>query len=83
MRYEAEPVNIHSCQPSAFGGRRWRRVLGDCSEGVTPVPIPNTEVKPLSPDMPAQMRGRVGHCPDKNQSPWLATADQGLLVFCC
>ena len=24
--------------------------MGDCSEGVTPVPIPNTEVKPLSPD---------------------------------
>jgi hypothetical protein len=26
------------------------RVLGDCSEGVPPVPIPNTEVKPFSPD---------------------------------
>ena len=25
-------------------------ILGGCSEGVTPVPIPNTEVKPLSPD---------------------------------
>ena len=25
-------------------------VLGGRSEGVTPVPIPNTEVKPLSPD---------------------------------
>ena len=24
--------------------------LGDSSEGVTPVPIPNTEVKPLSAD---------------------------------
>ena len=27
-----------------------QRILGDSSEGVTPVPIPNTEVKPLSPD---------------------------------
>jgi hypothetical protein len=26
------------------------KLLGDFSEGVTPVPIPNTEVKPLSPD---------------------------------
>ena len=26
------------------------KLLGDYSEGVTPVPIPNTEVKPLSPD---------------------------------
>ena len=25
-------------------------ILGDPSEGVPPVPIPNTEVKPLSPD---------------------------------
>ncbi len=25
-------------------------LLGDCSEGVTPVPIPNTVVKPFSPD---------------------------------
>ena len=30
----------------------WRLplLLGDCSEGVPPVPIPNTEVKPFSPD---------------------------------
>src|SRR5579862_4417080 len=26
------------------------QVLGDCSERDPPVPIPNTEVKPLSPD---------------------------------
>ena len=25
-------------------------ILGDSSEGVPPVPIPNTEVKPFSPD---------------------------------
>src|SRR2546421_1872905 len=28
----------------------FERVLGDRSEGDPPVPIPNTEVKPLSPD---------------------------------
>jgi hypothetical protein len=27
-----------------------KQVLGDPSEGVPPVPIPNTEVKPFSPD---------------------------------
>src|SRR5246127_2281969 len=27
-----------------------QQVLGDCSERDPPVPIPNTEVKPLSPD---------------------------------
>ena len=32
-------------------------ILGDCSEGVTPVPIPNTEVKPLSPDGTARASG--------------------------
>jgi hypothetical protein len=26
------------------------QTLGECSEGVPPVPIPNTEVKPFSPD---------------------------------
>lgn len=35
------PVNINS---------KLIRVLGDHSERVTPVPIPNTAVKPLSPD---------------------------------
>ena len=46
-----------SGQPSAFGseGRGlvaegYRSLLGDCSEGGTPVPIPNTAVKPFSPD---------------------------------
>ena len=34
-----------------------QRVLGDSSEGVTPVPIPNTEVKPLSPDGTARASG--------------------------
>ena len=32
------------------GGSAVVTILGGCSEGVTPVPIPNTEVKPLSPD---------------------------------
>ena len=27
-----------------------KQLLGDPSEGVPPVPIPNTEVKPFSPD---------------------------------
>ena len=31
-------------------GSLTKPVLGDCSEGVPPVPIPNTEVKPFSPD---------------------------------
>jgi hypothetical protein len=30
------------------------KVLGDLSEGVPPVPIPNTEVKPFSPDCTAR-----------------------------
>jgi hypothetical protein len=30
--------------------------LGDSSEGVTPVPIPNTAVKPLSPDGTARAK---------------------------
>ncbi len=29
-------------------------ILGDLSEGVPPVPIPNTEVKPFSPDCTAR-----------------------------
>ena len=32
------------------GVSRARQALGDPSEGVPPVPIPNTVVKPLSPD---------------------------------
>src|SRR5713226_9354499 len=31
-----------------------RQILGDLSEGDPPVPIPNTEVKPLSPDCTAR-----------------------------
>ena len=30
--------------------QRFAAILGDHSEGDPPVPIPNTEVKPLSPD---------------------------------
>ena len=39
------------------GGRIARsenQFLGDLSEGVPPVPIPNTEVKPFSPDCTAR-----------------------------
>ena len=43
---------ITRCVPSILRpvSSRWPTILGDCSEGVTPVPIPNTAVKPLSPD---------------------------------
>ncbi len=36
---------MQSCCPSIF-----ENALGDLSERVPPVPIPNTEVKPSSPD---------------------------------
>ena len=45
------------CAPSIFKNSLERiiksvpaTILGDLSEGDPPVPIPNTEVKPLSPD---------------------------------
>ena len=38
---------------------------GDDSEGVTPVPIPNTEVKPFSADNTCwSFAGKIGHCQD-------------------
>ena len=37
-------VSLFSCQSAS------PKRLGDSSGGVTPVPIPNTEVKPSSPD---------------------------------
>src|SRR5579883_2266493 len=55
-RREAEvvaPVNIQSCGATLTVLTVLYRLLwllGDRSEGVPPVPIPNTEVKPLSPD---------------------------------
>ena len=49
------------CAPSIFNDSQERitksvpaTILGDLSEGVPPVPIPNTEVKPLSPDCTAR-----------------------------
>src|ERR1700733_8818164 len=41
-----------SCRrcPSIFKIFSSSSLLGDCSAGVPPVPIPNTEVKPCSPD---------------------------------
>ena len=45
------PSNIRiKAQTSLTRDFARRRVLGDLSEGVPPVPIPNTEVKPYSPD---------------------------------
>ena len=36
---------------------------GDYSGGVSPLPIPNREVKPVSADGTALCGGRVGRCP--------------------
>ena len=44
------PVNIQDRGEKAAG----QPVLGDHSEGDPPVPIPNTAVKPLSPDCTAR-----------------------------
>ena len=43
-------------------------ISGDYSEGETPVPIPNTAVKPLSADGTALTRGRVGRRRIKTKS---------------
>ena len=53
-------VERGSWKKAAVHGLRstiYDRFLGDCSEGVTPVPIPKTEVKPLSPDGTARASG--------------------------
>ena len=39
-----KPLTLHDLRLAVF------KFLGDHSEGVTPVPIPNTEVKPFSAD---------------------------------
>ena len=47
-----------------------RHFPGDYCERATPVPIPNTEVKPLSADGTwVIIPGRVGRCQVKNQKP--------------
>ena len=56
-------------------------ILGDHSEGDPPVPIPNTEVKPLSPDGTA--RASVW---ERRKLPGIShgpTERSGLCVFVC
>ena len=43
-------LNSYFCILGEPAMRVSHQVLGDCSEGDPPVPIPNTEVKPFSPD---------------------------------
>ena len=55
--------------------------LGDSSEGETPVPIPNTEVKPLSPDgtaLETVWESRTLPGIEKHKGPGPAARDQGL-----
>ena len=43
-------------------------ILGDTSEGVTPVPIPNTEVKSFSAENTCySFAGKIGHCQDNQR----------------
>ena len=60
-------------------------ILGDSSEGVPPVPIPNTEVKPFSPDGTArasvwESRTSPDYFPQKNPGRSL-TPCRGFGVF--
>jgi hypothetical protein len=55
-------------------------ILGDLSEGDPPVPIPNTEVKPLSPDCTARASvWESRKLPGISQSP---SRKAGAFVFC-
>ena len=45
-----QPVNIQSQRTLLKRRPLIKTILGDRSERVPPVPIPNTEVKPFSPD---------------------------------
>src|SRR5580698_5445072 len=55
------------------------QLLGDCSAGVPPVPIPNTEVKPCSPDGTARASGWESRTsPELKRSPGIARCS-GLL----
>ena len=43
-------------------------IPGDTSEGVTPVPIPNTEVKSFSAENTCySFAGKIGHCQDSEK----------------
>src|SRR5271154_4830952 len=67
----------HILQPTSH-----KQLLGDCSAGVPPVPIPNTEVKPCSPDGTARAsvwESRTS--PELNTKPRSVRTDPGAFAF--
>jgi hypothetical protein len=55
---------------SRFCGETAQKFPGGYCVGATPVPIPNTEVKPYSAENTASNRcGKIGHCRDIVEKP--------------